>query len=147
MDKVAAHVVIKSILAGAASAFATFFASTITLGYIDAVQPHTGTAEAVWQIVVFYVLGATLVALLIHCVAIYLLRARASIALAAFLLGLLVALALTGPMTYAARPLAAWLVGGCLASLLARGLRSNNSFKPNPLRSSKTPSDLSGGSA
>ena len=136
MDKVAAPAITKSIVAGAASAFATFFASTFTLGYMDSVLPHTGTAEAAWQIVVFYGIGATLVALAVHCVAIYLLRARASIALAAFLFVLLVALAFTGPMTYAARPLAAWLVGGCLASLLVRWLRSNNSFKPRPLRGS-----------
>ena len=136
MDKIASPAMMKSIVAGAGSAFATFFASTFTLGYIDSLQPHTGTAESAWQIVVFYGLGATLVALVVHFVAIYLIRARALIALAAFLFGLLVALAFTGPMTYATRPLAAWLVGGCLASLLVRGLRSNNSFKPRPLRGS-----------
>ena len=136
MDKLSAHVIIRSILAGAASAVATFFASAITLGYAGTLLPGTGAAESVWQIVVFYGLGATLVALAIHCVAIYLLRARSSLALAAFFLCLLVALILTGPMTYAVRPLAAWLVGGCLASLLARRLRPNNSFKPKPLRGS-----------
>ena len=136
MDKIAAPVVMRSIVAGAASAFTTFFASTFTLGYINALLPRKGTAEAPWQIFVFYGLGATLLALVVHCVAIYLLRARASIGLAAFVLVLLVALAFTGPMTYAARPLAAWLIGGCLASLLVRGLRSNNSFKPRPLRGS-----------
>ena len=136
MDKVAAPAIIKSIVAGAASAFVTFLASTFTLGYINALLPRNGTAEATWQIFVFYGLGATLVALIVHCVAIYLLRARAPVALAAFFFVLLVALAFTGPMTYAARPLAAWLIGGCLASLLVRGLRSNNSFKPRPLRGS-----------
>ena len=123
-------------MAGAASAFATFFASAFSFGYIDAVLPRTGTAEAAWQIVVFYGLGAMLVALVVHFFATYLLRASAWIALAAFFLILLLAMALTGPLTYAARPLAAWLIGGCLASLLVRWLRSKKSFKPRPLRGS-----------
>jgi hypothetical protein len=106
-----------------------------------------GFPLAVWSAVVVFGLGATLVAFLIHFVAIRTLGAKVIPALAGFFVSVVLALLVTNQLTYSYKAVAAWLIGTLFASAIHSRLRSNNSFKPNPHRGSKTPDGFSGGSA
>jgi hypothetical protein len=125
---------IKSIIAGAVSGISTYFVSISTLGYTNAFVMPSWAPLAVWEAVVVFGLGAALVALLIHLAALLAFQTRASWSLALFLAVTLLAMELSGHLTYGTRTLAAWAVGAVLASLAYRKLRPNNSFKPTPLR-------------
>jgi hypothetical protein len=125
---------VKSIIAGTASGTASYLASTATLGYTNAVVMPSWAPLAAWEAVVVFGLGAALVALLIHLVGLVALQARASLVLASFLAVTLLAMGLSGQLTYGANVVVAWVVGAALASLAYRKLRPNNSFKPTPLR-------------
>ena len=125
---------VKSIIAGTASGTASYFASTATLGYTNAIAMPSWAPLAAWEAVVVFGLGAALVALLTHLVALVVLQARAPLALASFVAVTLLAMGLSGQLTYGTKVIAAWVVGAALASLAYRELRPNNSFKPMPLR-------------
>jgi hypothetical protein len=138
---------LKSFAVGLASGLLTYAASSYTLGYTSAFVMPLGFPLALWGALVVFGLGASLVALLIHFLAIRTLAAQAIPALAGFVISVVLALLVTDQLTFGYRAIAAWLVGALLASATHSRLRSNNSFKPNPLRGFKTPSGSSGGSA
>ncbi len=125
---------IKSIIGGAVSGIAIYFVSISTLGYTNAFVMPSWVPLAVWEAVVVFGLGAALIALLIHLAALLVFQARASWSLASFLAVTLLAMGLSGHLTYGTKTLAAWVVGAVLASLAYGKLRPNNSFKPTPLR-------------
>ncbi|MBJ7575494.1 hypothetical protein [Luteimonas sp. MC1828] len=126
---------LKSILAGAVSGIATYFVSLRALGYTNAFVMPSWASLTAWEILVVLGLGATLVALVVHLIAVCILRAHAPWALASFFGTTLLAMALAGLLAFA-KTLAAWLLGALLASLAYRKLRPNNAFKPKPLRGS-----------
>jgi hypothetical protein len=125
---------IKSIVAGIASGIATYFASIAALGYTAAFVMPSWAPLSLWEILVVFGLGAALVALIFQVIALRIFRAGVDWAFASFLGATLLALALTGQLTFGAKTLAAWVVGALLASLAYRMLRPNDSFKPMPLR-------------
>ena len=127
---------LKSILAGAVSGIVTYFFSLRALGYTNAFVMPSWASLAAWEMLVVLGLGATLVALVVHLIAVHILRANAPLALASFFGTTLLAMALAGLLTFGAKTLAAWLLGAFLASLASRKLRPNNAFKPKPLRGS-----------
>ena len=126
--------IIRSTFAGVASGIATFFASVPALGYTNAIVMPSWAPLRAWEIIVVFGLGATAVALVMHFAAIWLLRARGPLALAAFLGTTLAALALADLINHGTKALASWLIGALLATLACRILRPNNSFKPTLLR-------------
>lgn len=124
----------KSIVAGIASGTATYFASIAALGYVNAFVMPSWAPLSLWEVVVVFGLGAALVALIFHVIALRIFQARAAWAFASFLCATLLALVLTGQLTFGAKTLAAWVVGALLASLAYRMLRPGDSFKPTPRR-------------
>ena len=127
---------IKSILSGAVSGIATYFVSLYALGYTSALVMPSWASLAAWETLVVLGLGATLVALVVHLIALRILRANATVALASFFGTTLLAMALAGLLSFGAKTLGAWLFGAFLASVAHHKLRPNNSFKPKPLRGS-----------
>ena len=75
---------LKSILAGAVSGIATYFFSLRALAYTNAFVMPSWASLAAWEIFVVLGLGATLVALVVHLIAVRALRANAPWALASF---------------------------------------------------------------
>ena len=127
---------LKSIATGVASGLLTYFASIYALGFTNALAMPQGFPLAFWEAAVVFGLGAMLVALLIHFLAVQLVAAKNFPAFMSFAVTGAVALAITGLLTHGGKVLAAWLIGALLASLANSRLRSNDSFKPNPLRGS-----------
>lgn len=125
---------LKSIAAGVVSGGLTYAASIYALGFTNASAMPRGFPLALWEAAVVFGIGALLVALLIHFLAIRLLAARSALAFAAFAVTGLVSLAASGLLVHGGKALAAWLLGALLASALHIRLRPNNSFKPKPLR-------------
>ena len=125
---------IKSIVAGAVSGTATYFVSITTLGYTNAFVMPSWASLALWEMLVVFGLGAALVSLLIHLAALRVFLARVPLAFVSFFGTTLLALAVTGQLSYGVKALVAWAVGAVLASLAYRKLRPNNTFKPTPLR-------------
>ena len=121
---------IKSIVTGAVSGIATYFASIYALGYTNAFVMPSWASFALWDTAVIFGLGAVLVALLIHFVALHAFRAKIPLALVSFLSTTLLAMALTGQLSFGTKALVAWAVGALLASLAHRKLRPNSSFEP-----------------
>ena len=120
---------IKNIVAGAVSGIATYFVSIYALGYTNAFVMPSWVSFALWETVVIFGLGAALVALLIHFVILHAFRAKTPLALVSFLGTTLLAMALTGQLSFGTKALVAWAVGALLASLAYRKLRPNSSFK------------------
>jgi hypothetical protein len=127
---------VKSIAAGVMSGGLTYVASLYALGFTNAFAMPHGFPLTLWDVAVVLGIGAMLVALLIHFVAIRLLAVKALLAFVAFAVTGVVALAASGLLTNGGKALAAWLVGALLASVAHSRLRPNNSFKPKPLRGS-----------
>lgn len=125
---------IKSIIAGVASGATSYFVSLYALGYTNALVMPSWASLGTWEILVVLGLGATLVALAVHLVALRIFRAQAGLALASFSSTALLAMAVTGQLGYGAKTLAAWFLGAFLASLANRKLWPNNALKPKPLR-------------
>lgn len=125
---------IKSIVAGIASGIATCFASVAALGYTNAFVMPSWASPPLWEALVIFGLGAALVALVIHAIALRIFRAGAAWAFASFIGATLLALVLTGQLTYGAKTFVAWVVGALLASLAGRLLRPDEPFKSTPLR-------------
>ncbi len=126
---------LKSISAGVVSGGLTYTVSLYTLGFTTAFAMPRGFPLALWQATVVFGLGAMLVALLIHFLAIRVLTAKTLPAFIGFATTGIFALAATGLLTHGGSALAAWLIGALLASVAYSQLRSN-SFKPNPLHRS-----------
>lgn len=125
---------IKSIVAGIASGIATCFASIASLGYTNAFVMPSWAPLSLWEIVVVFGLGAALVALIFHFIALRIFRAGAAWAFASFLGATLFALVLTGQLAFGGKTLAALVVGVLLASLAYRMLWPADSFNPTPPR-------------
>ena len=125
---------VKSIGVGIASGAATCYASVWTIGYTMAfVMPRT-FPFALWEAVVVFGLGATLVATAIHLAAVRLFTISAAPGLLGFATGLAFVLLVLGEPLLAAKAWAAWLLGALVATGKDAWLRSNNSFKGMPLR-------------
>ncbi|MGY1425164.1 hypothetical protein [Lysobacter sp. A289] len=127
---------LKSIAAGVVSGGITYVASIYALGFTNAFGMPDGFPLALWDAAVVFGIGAMLVALLIHFLAIRLLAARVFLAFAAFAVTGFAALVVSGLLPHGGKALAAWLIGALLASVAHSRLRSGNSFKPNPLHRS-----------
>src|SRR5690606_21446010 len=123
-----------SIAVGSISAGCTYFASVQALGYTNAFVMPQWMSLAAWNALVVLGLGAGLVALLVHLVALASFSARVSVALASFLAVGLLVLASAVQAAVWVGTYVAWALGAGLASLVYRQLRPNNSFKPTPLR-------------
>jgi hypothetical protein len=113
----------------------TYLASIHTIGYTVAFALPPGIPLGAWLAFAFG-LGATLVAFVVHGIALWLFPCRVIPALASFIAVVVAALAVEGLLPTGGNALAAWLIGVLLASAVVRRLRPNNSFKPNPLRGS-----------
>ena len=125
---------LKSIATGVVSGLLTYFASIYALGFTNALAMPQGFPLALWEAAVVFGLGAMLVALLIHFLAVRVLASKTLLAFMTFAATAVVALATTGLLTHGGKAFAAWLIGALLASVANNRLRSNNSFKPMPLR-------------
>lgn len=125
---------IKSSAIGVASGLLTYAASIYALGFTNAFVMPAGFPLALWQTVVVFGIGATLVALLVHFLAIRVLAANTLAALAAFVVTVVIALSASGLLIHGGKALAAWLAGALLASAIHSRLKSNKSFKPEPFR-------------
>ena len=130
------HHVVKSSLVGASSGVITYFASMRALGYTMAIAMPQNFSTTLWDALVLFGLGAALVALVIHLLAIRFMAAQPAPALLGFLGATTVALAVTGQLQLGYKAFAAWLIGVLLAMAVQRWLWPNNSFKPKPLRGS-----------
>ena len=123
----------KSFAIGAISSIATIFLSTIALARTSAFALPASMPIIVWEWIVVLGLGATLVALLIHWVALTAFMIAARPALIGFMSSLAVVLLVSGLLPSSLKTFIAWTVGALLASLLVR-LKSNSSLKPSPHR-------------
>lgn len=125
---------IRSIITGAASGIATCAASIYALSYTNAFVMPSWASFALWEAVVVFGVGATLVALLIHFAALRAFQAKGPGAFMAFLGAALLTLMATGQLSFGVKALVAWAVGAILASLAYGKLRREESFKANPHR-------------
>lgn len=125
---------IRSFLAGVVSGVASYFVSLYALGYTNALVMPSWASLAAWDAFVVLGLGAMLVALVIHFVALRVLQAKAPLALVSFFGTTFLAMALAGVLSFGAKTLAAWLLGAFVASLVHRKLWPNRAFKPTALR-------------
>ena len=137
---------LKSLVVGVASGVATFFLAISTLAITNALVLPNGFPLAVWDVLVVFGLGVTLVALLIHFVALAASRSHRMGALVGFALAFVICLGATGLLQTGIKALLAAVIGAVLATLIM-GLRSNNSFKPSPLRGLGPTDPASGGPA
>ena len=124
---------IKSIIVGVFSGVGTYFAAVFALARTNAITMPRDFSLAVWDALVVFGLGATLVALLIHSIALTVTKSNRTASLAGFALSFIACLAISGLLQTGLKALLAVLIGAALATLVV-GLRSNNSFKPTPLR-------------
>lgn len=123
---------VKGILIGALSGIAVYFASTYALGYTNALAMPSWASLALWEAIVVFGLGAGLVAFVIHCIGLFLFRARGSLALASFFGTAFLAMALAGQLAHGGKTLFAWLIGAFLASLACRKLGPGGSSEQVP---------------
>lgn len=120
---------LRSIVAGIVSGSLTCITSIYTLGFTSAIAMPRDFPTALWEAVVVFGIGAMLVALLIHFLALREFVARIPLAFAAFVTAGVITLAVTGLLAYGGKVLAAWLIGALLASAVQRRLQSKNSSK------------------
>lgn len=119
---------LKSFATGIVSGALTCAASIYALAHASAFVMPRGFPVALWIAVVVFGLGATSVAFLIHFVAIRILAANDLPAFIGFALTVAVVLAVTGLPANDGNPIASWLVGASLASLVRSLLGSNQSL-------------------
>ena len=124
---------LKSLIAGVASGIATFLLGISTLALTNALVLPDGFPLVVWDALVVFGLGVTPVAILIHIAALAVSKCHRVGALVGFALAYVICLGASGPLQAGLKALVAALIGATLATLII-GLRSNNSFKPTPLR-------------
>ena len=126
----------KSSAIGALSGAITYVASIYTLGYTNALAMPHGFSLDLWHAVVVFGLGASLVALVFHLVALRAFSAKTLPAFVSFMAAVALALVVFGSVFTDLKAFAAWLAGAGLAALVHWWLRPNNSFKWKPLRGS-----------
>ena len=124
---------IKSIAIGIVSGAVTYPLAVYALARTSALALPAGFPMALWVVLVIFGLGVTLVAFFVHAIALTLTRSSGLLALTAFAATFALSLAVSGLLTTGVAALTAAVIGGGLATL-ATTLRSNNSFKPSPLR-------------
>ena len=124
----------KGVVVGTASGIATYFISIYALGYTNAIAMPKGFPLALWDSIVVFGLGASLVAFAIHYAALRTFHVQNFPSFTAFLVAVIVALGITGLLSTGGNAMASWILGALLASLAANWRRSNNSSKPTPLR-------------
>ena len=120
---------------GFASALIAFGIGVFTFPRTNALVLPAGVPLFLWDAVVVFGVGVTLVALIVHLFALTLLKPKPVVALMGFLIGFLGCMVVGGTLQGGIKMLLAALVGALLATAIAT-LRSNNSFKPKPLRGS-----------
>jgi len=124
---------VKGFGAGALAGIAIFFISISTLARTNAFVMPKSFSLLIWEWVVVFGIGATLVALVIHLAALVIFKVNRLAAFVGLAAALVVALATSGLLQTGLNTLTSWLIGALLATALAK-LRSNKSFKPSPLR-------------
>ena len=124
----------RSIAAGTVSGIATFAASVFAMGYTSALAMPINWPFVVWEVVVVFGCGAFLVALLVHALAVRVASATVTVAMVAFSVSILIVAQASGFLGPSYTIVPAWLAGAVVGSVFASWLRSNNSFKPKPLR-------------
>lgn len=126
----------RSFAVGGVSGALTYAASIHTLGYTSAFVMPRGFPAAIWYPTVVFGLGASLVAFLIHLVALRTISAKVVPAFISFSAAVVFSLAIAGQLPLGLEALIAWLAGTLLASAAHNRLRHRNSSKSNPLRGS-----------
>ncbi len=122
---------VKSIVVGTLSGACSWFAAVMAVGSLSALAVRDGTAPPAWESLAVFGLGAALVALVIHLVALRLSKVQNIAALLAFAAVVVALVAATGPVAGSLRFIGAVLLGAAFASISSR-LRPNSSFKPTP---------------
>ena len=123
----------KGMAIGAASGAVSWLAAVVALGYTNALAMPKGTSLLLWEATIVFGLGAGVVALAIHLVALRLFKATPVAAALGFVLAVVGLVAATGAISQSGKFIAAVVLGGLCASAVA-SLRSNSSFKPTSLR-------------
>ena len=126
---------VKSFATGALAGIAVYFVSIYTLARTNAFVMPESFSLVVWEWLVVFGVGATLVALVIHLTALAIFNPNRLAAFAGLTAALVLALASSGLLQTGLNTLTSWLIGALLATAIAK-LRSNKSFKPRPLRGS-----------
>jgi hypothetical protein len=116
----------KSVVIGAVSGIATYFISIYTLGYTSAIAMPKDFSLALWDSIVVFGLGASLVAFAIHYVALRTLRVQSFPSFAAFLVTVIAALGIAGLLSTGGNAMASWVLGALFASLVASRLRGTS---------------------
>lgn len=137
----------KSVVIGAVSGIATYFISIYTLGYTSAIAMPKDFSLALWDSIVVFGLGASLVAFAIHYVALRTLRVQSFPSFAAFLVTVIAALGIAGLLSTGGNAMASWVLGALFASLVASRLRgtSKNPHSAAPRRHTSPRLDLTPG--
>ena len=124
---------VKGIATGTASGIVSCAIATFALARTSAFVLPSSISLAVWDTVVVFGLGVTLIALIVHFAALTLVKPKLSLALLGFMLTYASIFAFSGLLPTGMKALVAAVIGALLATGIAR-LRSNNSFNPMPLR-------------
>ena len=124
---------LKSTAIGIFSGIITYLASVYALARTSAFALPQGFPLAVWDSVVVFGLGVTLVAAVVHFAAITFAKARPSLSFVGFAIAFLASLAYAGLLQTGLKAFVAAMIGALLAIAISRQ-RSNNSFKSTPLR-------------
>lgn len=111
----------KSLLAGTASAVATYFASMEALGFTSAFAvpawlPPQLVHWGLWEALAVFGLGALLPALLIHLITIRITAAQPITAATAFATSLLAVLLIADQLAASYKAFPLWVIGALLAS-------------------------------
>ena len=124
---------VKGIATEAASGIVSRAIATFALARTIAFVLPSSVPPAVWDSVVVFGLGVTLITLIVHFAALTVVKPKLSLALLGFMLTYASIFAFFGLLKTGTKALVAAAIGALLATGIAR-LRSNNSFNPMPLR-------------
>ena len=116
---------VKSFGIGIASGAVTCYASILTIGYTMAIAMPQDFPIALWDAFVVFGLAATLVAFVIHLIAIRYFSVASVPALLGFAAGLALVLLALGELSLAWKAITAWLIGAAVAAVVDARLRSN----------------------
>ena len=125
--------VLKSLATGIVSGILSYQIAVFALARTSAFTLPSGASQAIWVPLVVFGLGVTLVAAVIHLAALAITKSPRVSALFGFGVAFAASLAFAGLLATGIPALTAAVIGASLATLVAN-LRSNNSFKPTPLR-------------
>ena len=114
---------LNSLVIGLVSGAVCAVVSVAALAYTNAFAMPSGLPLSLWTALVVFGLGASLVALIIHGLALRVSAARALPALIGFLVGVVAVLGYRGELTTMSHPvLIAWLIGALLASAVVHSM-------------------------